>query len=261
MSAEVRYDADDKEAIEKLANHWHEAFTTIDQGATQTNVALTPAIDGARLSSMSDFWRYYRAVRVVIHFMSITAASTSRSGAMISFCRGIMGTVPSTLLNLSQMDKMAHQFAYQSVPSKLVLKRRDLVGKDAIFKWWQTQGVGDVEIDSQGTLVFGNVSESGDVLVAVTNGVQCIFEVHMEFCGRLPSAVSFERQKKRFELGRGPEKLIVVQDDEKEETMSVTSKEKTAITYVSRPVELKHPRSHGSKVQDAVKVWESAKRQ
>lgn len=215
-------DVDEGGQIEKTSNHWYQAIDGVSQGATQSTLAVTPAMDGSRISSMSDFWRFYRAVRLIVHFQALTASSATRAGAMITFSRGQI-TAPATILNASQMDKAAYCFAYQTVPSKLVLKRADLIGKVANLKWWQTQGVGDLEFDTQGTLVFVNTDEGNEVAAGLSNGIQCFFEVHFEFCGRLPAGVSYERQKKRFAMNLGPECVIVVQDDEKENKKKVTS--------------------------------------
>lgn len=210
--AEVSYSQKGTEKVERMYSRCYRNFSCIVSGSNQASASLNPALDSGRISSMSDFYRFYRYVSVKAHFQSkaTNANSTASPGLMLGFSKGSI-TLPTTAAEVAQMDMFQYAFGGQTKPSTLKLGRKDLLGTHAV-KWFQTQGVGDAELDTQGTFIITTVEEANGLAIATTTSYNVIFELVIEFMDRLPANVSLERSRMRM-----GEMIVVSQDDEKEQ--------------------------------------------
>lgn len=171
--------------------------TTIVSGSAQQGLALRPAALDARVVSINDFYRLYRFTRCVLHFLQADGGF-----GWAAYANGGTFTNPTTVANASMMDYFVNAFPGQAHTVSLKLSRRDLQG---IPTWYQTEAVGDPELDTQGTFIIGAASATTGLAIAATVLVRLDYTV--EFKERLPAAVSAERERRRLDL---PEPVVPV---------------------------------------------------
>lgn len=175
--------------VEIQHGRYYAIVTTVVSGSSQQGLALRPAALDARLVSMNDFYRLFRFTRCCLHFCQADGGF-----GWAAYANGGTFTNPTTVALASQMDYFASAFPGQTTTVSLNLGRRDLRG---IPSWYQTEAVGDPELDTQGTFIIGAGSATTGLAIAATLLIRLDYTV--EFKERLPASVSNEREKRRLD--------------------------------------------------------------
>jgi hypothetical protein len=138
---------------------------------------------------MEDLYRLYRFTKVEIEF-----CQGDGGGGFISYANGGTLTNPTTAQLCSQMDHFVVCLPEQTVPARMILTKRDLIG---VPTWYSTTSVGDPEVDTQGIFHVGVTNDLTGL--AVAGALSILIRYTCEFKERVPAAVSMDRQRERLE--------------------------------------------------------------
>lgn len=180
--------------LEKVSGRHFVNVTTVITGSAQGSVVISSNNLDARLTAMSDFYRYYRFTRLRVHFLA-GAPTTGLSevvGGVAAYTRGSLNSAPTTTAEMVACECVGWQWQRQTESSRLDVPKRLLRpnGRNP-FSWYFTQGVGDTELDQQGVLFFSTLNTSAYACIAGLCGV--LIEYTCEFNERLPAGASAKR--------------------------------------------------------------------
>jgi len=182
--------------VETISGHACVQFVT-DGGGGPGALAVTTSSFGSSLLAISDLYRLYRFTKLELSFSSTpTSAGSSRqndAGVIVCYTSGIPGTAPASFGQICEFDNVSIAYPLQAVQSHLRLGRKDMEG---IANWYETQGsAGDPLLDTQGNLYATLFGSNGAAAVA-SNTITMLATYTVEFCERLPAAVSLDRMAK-----------------------------------------------------------------
>lgn len=117
---------------------------------TSGSVPLIPsnAFWGSRLNAMADAFQNFRFTKLDIKFCPPLGALD----CVIGVATGTVDTDPATIATVSQCEYSQIKFNSQTVPSRLQIPRKFLVGQSQL-KWFKTQlGTPEAGFEVQGTI-------------------------------------------------------------------------------------------------------------
>lgn len=190
--------------IERVHYNFSRGITTIVEGTAQTIVPVNSSsalMVPEQVIEMSDVFRFYRFVRLHVHIIGNPA---SESG-LVGYCPGAQANPPTSFAQASSFPYVKVALADNTIQQTLKLNWNQL---RSMTDWYQTETLGDAELDTQGNLVF-----SLGLTAAVASAMAVWFEGDVEFKDILPSAVTVERraarEARRLAAGFAPPRGLV----------------------------------------------------
>jgi hypothetical protein len=185
---------------------------------TPTIIELTPVSTspfGSRLSSMANVFELCRCVGLTITFITPFQSGTHTGSsdpvsAVVAYDPFIEATSASTFSQVAEFGRTAHSFSGMSVPSKLTLNRKTLIGMNPL-KWFPTTASsGEAELVYQGGIFFAASATPGN------NDLYLIMRIdyRYEFCGPVALGRALKNRVSQPSFLRR-DKIVVDQDDEK----------------------------------------------
>ncbi len=124
---------------------------------------------GSRLNAMADTFQNFRFTKLDIKFCPPLAALDTAVGVVT----GTVDTDPATPITVSQCEYSAIKFNSQTVPARLVVPRKFLVGQSQL-KWFKTQvGTPEAGFEVQGSIYMA---------MNATSSMNLWVDYEIEFC-------------------------------------------------------------------------------
>jgi hypothetical protein len=148
---------------------------------TSGTIVINPVNFGLRLQSIADLYTQFRFTDLEFSFVN-----TVTSDIVAGWYPGVVGTAPSTVGTIGELECVAVDFGASTVPAHLRVSRSKLIG-EASNKWFKC-GAGtdaDNQGEQQGTFCYAcSVSCTFTVMVRYT----------IEFCGKAdPTSIPLAR--------------------------------------------------------------------
>lgn len=173
-------------------SYFFEVVTTIVSGSAQASTPLRPAALGARLTAISELYRFYRFVSVNFHHRAADTFSSvetqNNHASIVTFVPGNIAANPTTVAEQMQMPHVSVCMPFDGAHGTLRLRGGEL---RSMTQWFQTAQLGDVELDTQG--FFFITVASGDTGLARADTCVTWIESVCEFKDPVSTVVAFSR--------------------------------------------------------------------
>ncbi len=137
-------------------------FLQIASGAASGTIVVNPVNFGTRMVSLADVYSQFRFTKMDIEFLRPATNLTA-----LGWVPGPIGTAPTTVANVMQLDHCRISELVSTVPVHLRLNRSSLIGEAAV-KWFKTGLTASVDDqgDQQGLLVTA-MTTSADLFITI----------------------------------------------------------------------------------------------
>lgn len=172
--------------VEICSGYFTTIVTTVITASTQATIQLAPNNFGSRLSTLNDLFRFYRFTRVGVKFLF---DSDGDDPGIVGFLPGVATTVPVSIAEVTQCDRVGVALSQQATPVHLQLSSKILTG---MTPWYYTRaGASAAEMEVQGTFVISTYDRATGA--ATASNLFLAFTWTCELKGRIPAAVSIPR--------------------------------------------------------------------
>ncbi len=177
-----------KKSVEKICGS---VYATLVSASTAGTRPLQPSVAGwGRLNTFAELFNLYRFTKLQISWL---APNTNVTDACVGVATGTIDGVPTTNVEVSQLEYAGINWGDQTTPTHLVIPSSYLLGQSP-NKWWKCQtGTPDDWEEIQGQ-IFGTITVSG--------GLNIWVDYEVEFCDFVAPA-----QSPMYKLVEGTEDL------------------------------------------------------
>lgn len=181
--------------IDRVTSQVTSHQTTVVTASAQLNMGLLPSnaqLFSAQVQAMSDLYRFYRVTRLEIEFCAPNTGGTSspEHPVLVGYTPGNIVASTTTALETSALPYVAYRCAEQTTKERLIVGAKGLAG---LVPWYQTQGLGATETDTQGFVII--TVQDGNTGLAVASELDFLVRTTVEFKDLLPAALSLSRAR------------------------------------------------------------------